>query len=380
MINLTFSDLLSGVGDDKDYPGFRGVVKAPNGFLYFIPYYARLILKVDPTNLQIMNPTPASMPSLSVAATSPTTGGPSGRWLSGSLAPNGKIYCGNNAGGGVLIINTNNDTFTRINHTLQIRSNALGNNGNIYYPPWAGNFAAKVNTSNDTLTVLPVNWNTTGPSWNNGVSRGAMYLRYWGAVPGPGNKIYGVPYGADRILIINTDTDTVTQGNDTVDAGFLSNSGIPLANYDAKWSGGTLSPHNNMIYCSPRYAKTILKIDTSDDSVTELPVDWPADIVQNEQTVSKYFSSVLGSDGRIYCVPWRISKMMIIDPKTSPETITFVDLPFGETPWYAGGVLNDDGKIIFAPWGNKRIAAISSDDFKQLDTNLILARWCNNTL
>jgi hypothetical protein len=73
--------------------------------------------------------------------------------------------------------------------------------------------------------------------------------------------------------------------------------------------------------------------------------------------------------------------MMIIDPKTTPETISFTDLPID--PWYAGGVTCPNGKMIFSPWNAvpRRLLALDRIDKQiSLDENLILSRWCNNTI
>jgi hypothetical protein len=385
MFNISFSNVISaGELTSANNPGrFRGAVYAPNGFVYIIPYDASRILKVNPNTLEIMNPAPGVIPGLDFTQNSSTL------WVGGTLAPNNKIYCPSYDGRvtgfsrGILVIDTETDTFNIIPTGTQGRSSALARNGNIYMAPWAGNVVVKVNVNANNITNINIPWNTNGPSWRPGEGGGAAaYKRYWGMVPGPNNKIYGVPYGADRILIVDTENDTITQGEDIVNGGYLTSTNqLSSIVYQTKWSGGTLSPHNNMIYCIPRYAKTILRINTETDRIDELPVNWPAIIQQNELTVSKYFSSVLGTDGRIYCVPWRSNIMMIIDPKTTPETISFIDLPID--PWYAGGVTCPNGKMIFSPWNAvpRRLLALDRIDNQiSLDENLILSRWCNNTI
>jgi hypothetical protein len=392
MFDISFSQNIIGgsVSSPNSEGNFRGAIYAPNGYVYFIPYNARRVLKVNPNTLEILNPNSGDIPGLDFI---PLLGQ---LWVGGTLALNNKIYCPSYTGRindngvtrqGVLVIDTETDTLSIIPTLNQLRSSALGENGNVYMAPWAGNDVVRVNVGADNITNMPILWNEDGPSWyptiNGGGGGASAYKRYWGMVPGPGNKIYGVPYGADRIVIVNTDTNLVTQGEDIVNAGYLSESNqiISTIGYQNKWSGGTISPHNNMIYCSPRLAKTILRINTSTDRVDELEVDWPEPIASEHITKSKYFSSILGPDGRIYTVPWNSNIMMIIDPKTNPETITFEDLPI--SPVYAGGVLTPEGRLLFSPWGTvpRRIMALDlAGKNATFDPNLVLSRWCNNTI
>lgn len=159
-----------------------------------------------------------------------------------------------------------------------------------------------------------------------------VYDSYYGSTKASNGKIYLTPYGADKIVIIDPTDDSVTVGSDLITGnepyytGALSDPIIDNHAYWNKYSGGTFVPANGCIYCFPRHGNAILKIDTSDDSATEIQLPSALRIAETTHTFdptdpvttykNKSFSSVLGPDGTVYSVPYEIPYIFWIDPAT----------------------------------------------------------------
>ena len=88
-------------------------------------------------------------------------------------------------------------------------------------------------------------------------SLGTNANKWWGAVLAPnGTDIYVPPYSQTTMLKINTSNNTATT----------------IGTYNGtvgKWAGGVLAP-NGYIYFSPKAATSILKLDPSDDSTSNI--------------------------------------------------------------------------------------------------------------
>jgi hypothetical protein len=177
-----------------------------------------------------------------------------------------------------------------------------------------------IDTSGPFYTTARPNWETESGGGLN------KYNRYWGAVDGGNGKVYGVPFSAERILIIETSTvagnRSAYQGSDTLTGNFpLPTGSAPLDEneipYLQKYTGGVLSSINNCIYCMPRSANSILKIDPSDDSAVEIPLpeDYPEESFPADNEVkTKSLGTVEGPDGRIYGTLWQNNNILWIDP------------------------------------------------------------------
>ena len=97
-------------------------------------------------------------------------------------------------------------------------------------------------------------------------------------------------------------------------------------------------------------ARSILKIDTRDDSAIEIPypkaiIDEMCDNKPESHLTPKAasFSSVLGSDGKVYSVPWGIPYILWIDPVD--DSIGFKDI---------SSTLDESGSIRFDNSGDVR--------------------------
>jgi hypothetical protein len=104
-----------------------------------------------------------------------------------------------------------------------------------------------------------------------------------------------------------------------------------------KYSGGVLAP-NGKIYCMPDRARRILVIDPVAESMQYLDEDLG-------EGTAKAFGGVLAPNGKIYSGLAGVNRIMVIDP--SSESVTYInDLPANK---YVGGVLGPDGRIYCIP-------------------------------
>ena len=122
-------------------------VLAPNGKIYCVPFMATNILVIDPVANTASNWSPAG-----VTYTAPAN--PSGSWVSGVLAPNGKIYCVPHFAANILVI--------------------------------------------DPVANTASNWSPAGVTYTSG--------GWYGGVLAQNGKIYSVPLNANNILTITPST------------------------------------------------------------------------------------------------------------------------------------------------------------------------------
>lgn len=351
---------------------FRGMIGVPNGKIYSAPYNTpNVLLITDPETMTF---------DTSVSTAGIYSG--SQKWVGSALAPNGKIYCPTYAAGQILVIDPTDNSLSGIGNGLQCRSAATGLDGLIYMPPWAGQHITKVYPDGMTSINIPIELNTSGPIWSLPISASDpnAITRYWGAVAGPNEKIYGIPYSADRILIINTRTQEVKQGVDWLSGGGSYTDNVyGTGAYFNKYSGGVYSPVDGYIYGIPRRADCLLRIDPRTDRAIEIPMDFSG---VSGLTQSKWFGGVLGLNGKIYTVPWGADSILEIDPYEGNHELIPIDLtPTGTTGnYFAGGHLHHDGRIFFTPWGSNSMLVINPTPGKSVDPDVTLARWINNPL
>jgi len=181
----TFGSLSAG----NKYVG--GVLAPNNGCIYCVPYDASTILKINPVTQQL------------------TTFGSfagSGKWFGGVLGPNGLIYCAPFNSTGSLIINPFNDTFA-VSGSLAVDNGkysggALGLDGNVYCAGNGFSKYLKINTVTNQLSEVTI---------TNG-SRVGMVLA-------PNGKMYGIPHNATSLLVLSMNVSSSVDQN------------IPLSRY-----------------------------------------------------------------------------------------------------------------------------------------------------
>jgi len=207
-----------------------------------------------------------------------------------------------------------------------------------------------------------------------------MYDSFFGATKAENGKIFLTPHGADRIVVVDPSSDDfVTVGSDYL----TGNEPYYLGSYNGnlwskhaywnKYSGGTFSTLNKSIYCFPRHANSILKIDTLTNSAKEIPL--PSALIVSDVSFNhdssypvttnkmKSYSSVLGPNGWIYSVPYEIPFLFWINPQT--DEIGFRDIStelstagtLGHS-WFSYGV-TDKNSIYLAPQSSNRVLKIN---------------------
>lgn len=147
----------------------------------------------------------------------------------------------------------------------------------------------------------------------------------------------------------------------------IDTTSVSLPNLQDKWVGGVLAM-DGKIYCVPSSYTSVLIYDTylgpggrTYDTTTLVGNG----IVGN----SGWFGGVLAPNGKIYCIPYNATNVLIVDPilKTT-DTTTLAGLP-GTTKW-AGGVLSPNGKIYCVPYSSSSVLIIDPNR-NILDTTTI---------
>ncbi len=408
------------IGSDLGAPGnlkFRGIAES-NGKIFCTPYAAGNLLVIDPSTDTTSNGGTVAFATTVLNKVIDTMTASDGFIYANPTGYSSYLRINPSAAGTVSdpyvtppprVVSDANDSYLGYNPE-NVRGGAE-HNGNIYssvysrgasensgtpyvlkfdidHPKVAAHSSASPNPFGRTL--LDINFPVDGngdrvggiyevrPNWETEIS-GSIYTwiydTYFGATKADNGKIYLTPYGADRIVIVNPDTDNVAVGNDVITGnepyytntwptdGYHVTDLTIHATYWSKYSGGTYVPENGCIYCFPRHANAILKIDTSDDSAVEIPLPPALRIYKNTYASGtssefdgyklKSFSSVLGPDGKVYSVPNEIPFLFWIDPKT--DEIGYRDIS-GEleeagsngVEWYSYGVTYQNA-IYFAP-------------------------------
>jgi hypothetical protein len=119
--------------------------------------------------------------------------------------------------------------------------------------------------------------------------------KWYGGVLGSDGKIYGIPYNAPDVLIIDPVAGTATR----------SALGATLTDSD-KWVGGVLGP-DGKIYGIPVNSTDILIIDPVAGTATRSALG--ATLTDS----GKWYGGVLGPDGKIYGIPVNATDILIIN-------------------------------------------------------------------
>ena len=208
----------------------------------------------------------------------------------------------------------------------------LGKNNHIYGIPWDAEnvlvWERPLDGGNPPAEVSTFGLSLSGES------------KWYGGVLHPNGKIYAVPHSATDVLVIDTNTTPATAVR--TDFGFGALTG------DLKWASGQLAP-NGKIYCAPRNAPDCLIIDPATETLTR--TDFGLDLDAGAGTSERKWCGIaLGADGYIYCVPRSAKAVLRIDWRDdTAELITWgFNIPAGENLWY-GGVSMPDGRIYCIP-------------------------------
>lgn len=340
--SLSSIDVSSLISTDAKYAG--GVL-APNGCIYFIPYTANRVMKLDPET--------GTAELIGDTVNAANAGYATMKYWGGVLGPDGIIYCIPYYAKYVMKIDPTTNTVdfmstdikdsTYANTTTMMwRGGVLAPNGIIYCIPYNAGYILKIDTVNQTVSTMT---DYTGSKINVKDTCGTTSSCYAGGVLGPDGKIYCIPYNADYVGIIDPIAETFTLDDvelTTSNAGYTS----------LKYIGGVLGT-DGCIYTIPYGAKNFLKIDTSKETGKTGYVT-----TSFSTAGTKYSGGVLAPNGNLYCIPWGHDYVYVQKTKNGTLSKTFQSWDTAAERWN-GGVLAPNGKIYCAPYDSDEVLIIS---------------------
>lgn len=291
-------------------------VSSANGKLYGAPYdNVDKLIVIDPDDDSI--DTTLSTASISSGAK---------RWVDGTALSDGRIFFNSASAAGHLVVDTNPATPTLTQYgaiAYQCRGSVLADNGKIYSSVYQDfDYLRTYDTSTNALSTVAYTRDAGPPSWTEGSMQDKLAGYHWGMAKAPNTgKLYGVPWGPHKVMVVEPTTDTVTWTADNVTGNTTVGTIGATPAYFGKYGGkGTYVPSNQCIYIMPRSGNAILKINTLTDALTEIPL--PA--VLQARSEQRSMSSFLGPDGNVYSTPWSMPYLFWIDPDT--DTIDYMDI------------------------------------------------------
>ena len=258
------------------------------------------------------------------------------KYSGGVLGPDGKIVFVPMHADHIGIFDPSDRSFTAINVSNKIsidykyHGGVLGPDGKIVFVPDNADDIGIFDPSDRSFTTIDI------------TDKISIDYKYHGGVLGPDGKIVFVPYHADNIGVFDPSDRSFT----TIDISDKISS-------DGKYWGGVLGPDGKIVFV-PSLVENIGVFDPSDRSFTTIDIpQWTSDQIMYH--VSRFHGGVLGPDGKIIFVPGSNS-IGVFDP--SDRSLTLIDIRHtdgyyryfgGANPFYRGGVLGPDGKIVFVP-------------------------------
>jgi len=407
---------------------FRGLCQSYDGHVVAVPYSAS-----GGNGIQKINPyvSPMTFENISVES---LFSGSGEAWLSCSLAPNGKILMSTWRQPNLLVLDTNNWSLTGINGGSigwwQQRSTCTGNDGDWWTAPWASSLVRKVNSTTNAITNFSVHYqNHTHPAaqtiadvTTNRNTQATLYNRYWGIVPSHTPKMFGIPFTAERVLVIDPtrsgapgdpiayEASTLLTGNyynENLDSQWYFPNGnlisaTSIATPAQKYTSGTFDPINREIICFPRRGQSLLIIKPDlcpaygetahPDFAVELPLPSGPDRLNFEifgGGNSNYFGSGTLANGHIIGVPWQNYACPVWDPYTRsvywkvfdelrPENV--LNNLSASINMFTSALLMEDGRTIFCPFSAGKFMTLSVGEDKTLSRDATTQRWINRSM
>ncbi|TGM60717.1 hypothetical protein [Leptospira vanthielii] len=304
------------IGISAAYPGFQGALNAPNGNVYFVPYYSPTILAVNPSSKMY-----STMGTKSASVD----------LIGGSLGPNGIIYFAPHLISDFYALDSIQSSLSIIgNETMPsaaYNGAMYAPNGKIYFVPSGETFIRYYDTNTKKIGI--VSTPTSGG--------------FSSAVLTPEGKIYFIPFMGTMMYILDTRDDSIS----------IHPYVFPGAH--AYYISGILTP-NGRIYMIPYSVATLLYLDTVTNeivTVTNIP----------SAGTAMFNGAVLAPNGKIYPIPEDYANFISIDTKDHTITTLFPK-PAGS---YRGGALGPDGEIY--------LASHLADRFDMIQTNS-LGKFC----
>ena len=283
---LTFGeDVLSSVGKWSYHGGDR----TTDGFIYAVPANAKRVLKIDPKNLKC-------------SLIGPEYDGVQ-KWYGGLLASNGCIYGIPQNSNGCLKIDPHLEEISVVGEGLP-SGKYMWHGGltttdkrYIYGFPNHANSILKLDTMYDTISLIGDM--TLISSGRHRFPQDGKY-KYLGGALFPSGKAFLFPCEAERVLMIDTNTDEVQQV------------GPYLLEGENKYQNGFCC--SDGIYGIPQRAKGVLKISEDKAGKNGVRVE-VLDCGKNIRIYKdKFEGGVLGPDGCIYCMPLICKDVVKVNP------------------------------------------------------------------
>ena len=334
-VTLTGSNITGGATYTAN--GWFGGVLGPDGNIYFSPFAATNILRLN----------------VATGVTTNITGGATytaNGWRGGVLGPDGNIYFTPFAATNILMLNVASGVTTNITGGATYTANgwiggALGPDGNIYFMPFAAANILRLNVATGVTTNITGGATYTASGWA-------------GTILGPDGNIYGTPYNAANILRLNVATGVTT--NITGGATYTTSG----------WQGQTLGQDGN-IYFAPTLATNVLRFNVATGVTTNITGGATLSTNSTRQ-------NVLGPDGNIYFTPHGGSFILQLNVSTGVITsLTPSGITYSGAGWH-GSILGPDGNIYFSPFGASNILKLTFSGLSQLpSSNYCLSAYAN---
>jgi len=250
------------------------------------------------------------------------------KWLHGVLHSNGKIYAMPNIGSGsgsdlpsesALIITPASQSYEVADESIAdaigsggpklYRNSVALENGDIYACPNSGGSTRpiiKFNVTTEEVTTIDYSslagqlHSTVSPTSSSANFFSSVHLAPNGSlyfVPGPDSNNISVSYLG--VLKLDPSDDSLS---------VIDISGMGSTATRRGWCGGAITD-DGVIYAGQGFGTTLLKIDTTTDTVTLLG----SFSISNDPG---HQSTVIGSDGRVYFTPGTRGEVRILDPDT----------------------------------------------------------------
>ncbi|EGD78428.1 hypothetical protein PTSG_09123 [Salpingoeca rosetta] len=143
---------------------------------------------------------------------------------------------------------------------------------------------------------------------------GAGELKWVGGVLAGNGLIYGIPFDAPAVLIIDPLTST---------ADATSLVAVTESAHGGRWAGGVLGP-NGLVYGMPHDADSVLVIDPSTHDIDTTSIVVEMKTGASSTNTSKFLHAVLAPNDLIYGIPRSASAVLILDPATNATDTTSI--------------------------------------------------------
>lgn len=230
------------------------------------------------------------------------------------------------------------------------------------YPAWP-----TIPTSSQVITQTS-QWTSSATATATrsamGVSAGDIDGRN-GSVLAPNGLIYSAPAaGQVKFLVINPTAGTAVAHN--LGESFTDDQSL------RGWYGGVLGS-DGRLYFMPYNGANVLIVNPTDTTASPYGTATRTDygLVNFDNPVdSKWYGGVMAGNGKIYGVPSEAPDVLVIDPATQTATRTDFGLGGFGLNAYHGGVLGRDGKIYCVPGGATTVLVIDPDTNTAVKTAL----------